>query len=192
MVEVSSTSSSKDALDLLRLDAEWPTNLLYWTMILKPANGPLQDQRELLQKSCTRTNMTLVIPKDYTGLFKVVMETSQGNAKLLLGSRPDALIGEVQIKATDGNIFVDSASVKGVTELTVRGNGAVSGKLITNGSATVAVEEGWIDIEVDTDLDLVGSQVKDLALVLSTKKGPIKLVQVKKKKNGQHTRTRDG
>jgi len=45
---------------------------------------------------------------------------------------------------------------------------------------------------VDTDLDLVGSQVKDLALVLSTKKGPIKLVQVKKKKNGQHTRTRDG
>ncbi|GJJ72053.1 hypothetical protein EMPS_04410 [Entomortierella parvispora] len=179
MIDVSSRSPSKVALDLIKVNAKWSNDLVNWTMGLDPANGPLVDQQALLKSTCTRTNVTFTIPKIHSGLFKVELETRQGTARILL-SKPEALLGNVRIKAIDGDIFVDSTSVKGVTEMTVQGNGTISGKLLTSGKTTMSVEEGSIDIEIDTDLDLVGSQAKNLDLVLSNKKGPINLVQTRR------------
>ncbi|KAG0045343.1 hypothetical protein BGZ83_009434 [Gryganskiella cystojenkinii] len=184
-VKVETSSSDRNLLDAVEFKYLFPENIMQWTTILVPFKNGENSTKLLarLKKHCVRADLTITIPKHNAGLRTVELQTSEGDIRIDwagASTRMVTMADEVKIQAYRGSVVLDGASVRKNTEIVIQGAGSVSGLLITAEKASVSTHTGTINLEVDTDLDLMGNYVKNLDLDLrTTSKGSINLVHTR-------------
>jgi hypothetical protein len=151
-----------------------------WKMRLgNAAPSEMDTYLDRLKKTCTRSDAIITLPKDNAGVAKIKLATSQGGARIEWKS-PHTLANDISIQATNGSVILEGLSVKNRTEISVLGTGMVQGVLNTAEYVTVSTEIGWIDLEIDTEMGLIGNNPSFLDVTLKTTEiGWINVVHVR-------------
>jgi len=180
LVSLFSTSANHNVIDDIKHDYHLYPNLdvVKWITHLQPGKDKPEKLLKRIKKTCTRSDIVITLPKVNKGVRSIDLVTSQGDIRVQW-KNSQTMSEEISLHATGGSVVLDGLSIKRKTDIVVSGVGSVSGVLSTTEQVIVSTDVGHIDLELDTDMGLVGEPQKNLDVSLSTKtKGHINFVHV--------------